>query len=65
MSKQSKTTRFMAYAGFFVATAIAVLAICLNRDLTGAGVLTFGFLALTGVHGARQAYKEGKDGTSN
>ena len=59
------TTRNLSYGGFMVATAIAVLALVLNRDLASAGVLTYGFLGLTGFHAVRKGFgnedKEGKN----
>ena len=56
------TTKFMSYGGFVIASTIAILAICLNRDLMGAGILCSPFCALTGVHGLRKALgKEGRE----
>lgn len=48
----------LAYSGFIVASVIAILAVILNRDLTGAGVLVAPFAS----YGAFQAYRRAKEG---
>ena len=61
MKPSAQTTRNLAYAGFIIASCIALVAVSYNRDLTGAALLCGTFMLPLGVHGARRAFGTPQD----